>query len=134
MENSTAHGMIPRALYFRRKTRMDENRIMQAIEDSVVQEIRKGEIFQLKYSERIDLMPYAKTIFEKLDMKRIESLVIAQMEEVVAEKVVNKFVTEMGTDMKKLFENATIREDIRFYMRKNIEEMLDAIKEKGKDI
>jgi hypothetical protein len=45
-------------------------------------------------------MPIAKTVFEKLDMKRIKSLVIARMEEVVAEKVVNKFVTEMGTDMK----------------------------------
>jgi phage tail tape-measure protein len=64
-------------------------------------------------------------------MKRIESLVIALMEEVVAEKVVNKFVTEMGTDMKKLFENATIRDDIRFYMRKNVEKMIDAIKERG---
>jgi hypothetical protein len=113
--------------------KMDENRIMQAIEDSIISTIRKGEIFQLSYNERIDLMPYAKIIFGKLDMKRIEALVIAQMEEVVAEKVVNKFVTEMGTDMKKLFENATIREDIRFHMRKNIEEMLNAIK-KGKDI
>jgi hypothetical protein len=111
---------------------MDENRIMQAIEDSFVSTIRNGEIFTLKYDNRIDLMPVTKTIFEKLDMKRIESLVISQMEEVVAEKVVNKFVTEMGTDMKKLFENATIREDIRFYMRKNIEKMLDAIKENDK--
>jgi hypothetical protein len=109
---------------------MDENRIMRAIEDSVISMIGKGEIFQFKYDERINIMPIAKTIFEKLDMKRIESLVIAQMEEVVAEKVVNKFVTEMGTDMKKLFENATIRDDIRFYMRKNVEKMLDAIKER----
>jgi hypothetical protein len=112
---------------------MDENRIMQEIENSIIAMIKKGEIFQFKYPDRIDLMPVTKTIFEKLDMKRIEALVIAQMEEVVAEKVVNKFVTEMGTDMKKLFENATIREDIRFYMRKNIEKMLDAIKEKGGD-
>jgi hypothetical protein len=88
-------------------------------------------MFQIAYAERIDLMPIAKTIFGKLDMERIKSLVIAQMEEVVAEKVVNKFVTEMGTDMKKLFENVTIREDIRFFMRKNIEKMLDAIKDKG---
>jgi hypothetical protein len=113
---------------------MDEKKIMQAIEESLVSTIRKGGIFDIEYSQRINLMPVAKTIFEKLDMKRIESLVIAQMEEVVAEKVVNKFVAEMGTDMKKLFENATIREDIRFYMRKNIEKMLDAIKEKGKEI
>jgi dTDP-D-glucose 4,6-dehydratase len=109
---------------------MDEQRIMQAIEDSIVSTIRKGEIFQIGYAERIDIMPIVKTIFEKLNMKRIESLIIAQMEEVVAEKVVNKYVTEMGTDMKKFFENATIREDIRFYMRKNIEKMLDTIREK----
>jgi hypothetical protein len=113
--------------------KMHEQRIMQVIEDSIVATIRKGEMFKLEHSERIDLMPIAKTIFEKLDMERIESLVIAQMEEVVAEKVVNKFVTEMGTDMKLLFANATIREDIRFYMRKNIEKMLDAIKEKDTD-
>jgi hypothetical protein len=117
-------------IIWRRK--MDENRIMQEIENSSVSVIRKGEIFQFTYDERINIMPVAKNIFEKLDIKRVESLVIAQMEEVVAEKVVNKFVTEMGTDMKKLFENTTIREDIRFYMRKNIEKMLDVIKEKGK--
>ncbi|MDR1176913.1 MAG: hypothetical protein LBK83_15745 [Treponema sp.] len=110
---------------------MDEQRIMQAIEDSIVSEIRKGEIFQFKYDERINIMQVAKTIFEKIDMERVESLVIVQMEEVVAEKVVNKFVTEMGTDMKKLFENAAIRDDIRFYMRKNVEKMLEVIKEKG---
>jgi hypothetical protein len=80
--------------------KMDENRIMQAIEDSIVSTIKRGEMFNLEYGKRIDLMPVAKTIFEKLDMKRIESLVIARMEETVAEKVVNKFVTEMGTDMK----------------------------------
>jgi hypothetical protein len=113
---------------------MDENRIMQELENAMVAKIREGEAFKFgKYDDRIDLMPIAKTVFEKLDMKRIESLVIARMEEVAAEKVVNKFVTEMGTDMKRLFENATIREDIRFYMRKNVEKMLDAIKEKGKD-
>jgi hypothetical protein len=112
---------------------MDENRIMQAVEDSIVSAIKGGEVFDLKYNDRIDLMPVAKTIFEKLDMKRIESLVIARMEEVVAEKVVNKLVSEMGTDMKKLFENATIRDDIRFYMRKNIEKMLDAIRGRGEN-
>jgi hypothetical protein len=77
------------------------------------------------------LKPVAYCWLCAASMKRIESLVIALMEEVVAEKVVNKFVTEMGTDMKKLFENAAIRDDIRFYMRKNIEKMLDAIKERG---
>jgi hypothetical protein len=112
---------------------MDEQRIMQAVEDSIVSEIRKGEIFQFKYDERINLISVAKTIFEKIDMKRVEAMVIAQMEEVVAEKVVNRFVTEMGTDMKKLFENASIREDIRFYMRKNVEKMLEAVKEKGRE-
>jgi hypothetical protein len=67
------------------------------------------------------------------DTKKDLSWFTILMEEVVAEKVVNKFVTEMGTDMKKLFENATIREDIRFYMRKNIEKMLDVIKERSKE-
>jgi hypothetical protein len=110
---------------------MDENRILQAIEDSIVTTIRNGEIFQFKYDERINILPFAKTIFEKLDVKRIESLVIAQMEEVVAEKIVNKFVTEMGTDIKTLFQSATIREDLRFYMRKNVEKMLEAIQERG---
>jgi hypothetical protein len=115
------------------ENRMDENRILQEIENAVVAAIRKGDMFRFNYDERINIMPLAKSVFEKLDMKRVESLITARMEEVVAEKVVNKFVTEMGTDMKKLMENATIREDIRFYMRKNIEKILDAIKEKGAD-
>ena len=59
---------------------------------------------------------------------RIPDFIMEKLEEELAEKIVNKIITEMGTDIKRLMENNSIREDFRFLMRKGVEAIMEKVK------
>ena len=106
----------------------NEDRIINEIENSLIRSLHKDECFKLDYGNRIDVSDKLKEAYKKVDFEKVYKLVTEKLEETIAEKIVNKVITEMGTDMKKLFENATIRDDLKFLLRKNIELLLEKVK------
>jgi len=104
-------------------------KLIQCIESSLFKFISNGEFFQNNYQNRIDVMPLVKNVYNKMDHERLEKLIISNLEEAVAKKIVDKITTEMGTDIKQLMSNATIRDDFRFYMRTEVQRILDKVRE-----
>ncbi len=108
---------------------MNGERIEQAMENAIVDMVRKGEPFKIDYNNKIDISQELKTAYKNIDYAKVYALVTEKLQEELAEKIVNKIVTEMGTDIKRLMENNSIREDFRFLMRKGVEAIMEKVKE-----
>ncbi len=106
-----------------------EANVLRSIEAGLQKFINKGDFFQNNYSDRIDVMPLVKNVYKKIDSNRLEALIINNLEQVLAKKIVDKLVTEMGTDIKNLMGNASVRDDFRFFLRTGVQEILDRVKE-----
>ena len=106
---------------------MESQRIMEAMEQGIVKAIHSGEMFKIPYDSKIDVSKEMRRAYEGIDYAKVESRVKELLEEELARKIVNKIVTEMGTDIKKLMSNPNIRDDVRFMMRKGVEEILGRV-------
>lgn len=97
--------------------------IRQAMEDSVVSLIRKGEWIQPDYSSRIKLdVRMLQSVYAGIDMARVLERVREKVEEHVADKILNSMATEVATDVKQVLGNTELREDIRSIIRAKIRE------------
>jgi hypothetical protein len=108
---------------------MNDEVILQALERSVIAMIQKGDFIRNDYSERLNVSPQVKEIYSSLDWNHIRELVTAKMEEVVAEKIVNNYITEFGNDIKSSLSNAIIRDELKSSMDLMINRMLKTIRE-----
>jgi len=108
---------------------MDMRRIEAAIEGALVKMIQSGEVFKLPYDKKIDISQELHSALSVVDYERVRSKITELLEIELAQKIVNKIVTEMGNDIKKLMENATIRDDFRFLLRKGVETILEKVRE-----
>ena len=106
---------------------LDEKKITRAIEDALIKKIHAGDILTLNYQERISYAAYLQEAYKKIDYGRVMHLITENLEEVIAEKVVNKIVTEMGTDIKELMSRAQIRDDFRYFLRQGVETILGRV-------
>jgi hypothetical protein len=109
--------------------KVNAERIEQAMENAIVDMVRKGEPFTINYQNKIDISEELKKAYKNIDYSKVYAQITAKLEEELAEKIVNKIVTEMGTDIKRLMENSSIREDFRFLMRKGVEAIMEKVKE-----
>ena len=110
---------------------LDEKVIGRAIESALLAKIKSGEIFTMSYQDRMDFSPYLKEAMKRIDYNRVMQLMTENLEEVIAEKVVNKVITEMGNDLKALMSKAEIRDDFRYFMRQGVETILGRVKKKS---
>lgn len=108
---------------------MDTNRIQQATEDAIVKMIREGNTLKMDYDRRIDVSSEMRKVHSQVNWEKVFVRVKELLEEEIAQKMVNKIVTEMGTDIKTLMSNATVRDDFKFLMRKGVNDILQKIKQ-----
>lgn len=106
-----------------------EKNILRCIENGLGKFLSNGDFFKNNYDNRIDVMPMVKNVYQKIDSERLEALIVGNLEEVLSKKIVDKLVTEMGTDIKNLMSNATVRDDFRFFLRTGVQRILDKAKE-----
>ena len=106
-----------------------EELALASVKKGLIKMLNSQDIFRVDYSNRIDVAPLINKAYRSIDQDRLTTLITDKLEEVIAEKVVNKMVTEMGTDIKKLLANATVRDDFRFLLRKTTEDILNAVKD-----
>lgn len=107
---------------------METERIQQAFENAMIDMIRKGDAFKLAYDNRLDISKELRKAYEMIDYNKVYTRISQLLEEELAQKIVNKIITEMGTDIKQLMSNATVRDDLRFLLRKGVEEITKKVK------
>jgi hypothetical protein len=108
---------------------METKKIEAAIEDGMIKAIKAGALFKFPYESKIDLSVELREAYENIDYRKVYANITELLEEELAKKIVNKVVTEMGTDIKKLMANVKIRDDFRFLMRKGVETIMEKVKE-----
>lgn len=108
---------------------MESQKIIDAMENGIVKAIAAGDIFKFPYEGKIDLSAEMRQAYKNIDYPKVYGRITELLEEELAQKVVNKIITEMGTDIKKLMSNNEIREDFKFLMRKGVETIMEKVKE-----
>lgn len=102
------------------------NNIMSAIERAIIKSLDSS--FVIDLGDRINAKELVKRAYDNIDKDKLVIKITNRLEDVIAEKVVNKITTEMGNDIKGLMERAEIREDFKYVLRKNVEYILDKLK------
>jgi len=107
---------------------MDLQKIEHAVETAILKEIHSGNVFTIPYANRVDISGEFNKAHRNLDYDRIFARMGELLEEEIARKIVNKIVTEMAGDIKKLMGNPAVRDDLRFFMRSGVQKILDNVK------
>lgn len=105
-----------------------EERFNDLIQKKIINDISKQDLIKINYDNRYEV-PYEvlKECYEKIDIEKVKEKIISRLEEEMADKIVNKMVTEFSNDIKQIMCNRELREDLRYYMRTKIKEINDKV-------
>lgn len=105
-----------------------EEKFNDLIQKKIINDISKQDLIKINYDNRYEV-PYEilKACYEKIDIEKVKKKIISRLEEEMADKIVNKMVTEFSNDIKQIMCNRELREDLRYYMRTKIEEINDKV-------
>ena len=102
--------------------------LQQAIQHTVIDFIRKGEWMKLDYNARINIdTAWLRQMHERVSMDAVMELVKTQVEQRIADGIINSMTTEIATDVKSIMCNKELREDLRFILRSKIREAQSAV-------
>jgi len=107
--------------------KMDDGKILQAVENSMLKAINKGEAINFPYDSKINGGILVQGAFNSIDKERLKKAITEELEKQIAVSVVNKIAAEISTDIKNLLSNKTIRDDVVYYVRKKLEETIEPI-------
>lgn len=107
---------------------METERIQQAVEDALIKMIRNGDAFKIDYNDKVNCGAEFKKAYAAIDFNKVHARITELLEEELAQKIVHKIITEMGTNIKNLMSNATVRDDLRFLLRKGVEVITEKVK------
>lgn len=97
--------------------------MQQAIENSLLAFIKKGEWIRLDYSNKVNLsVDELREMYKQIDKIRLMRLVAAKIEERMADAIYNAMATEIANDVKSIMCNKELRQDIRDIVRDKIKE------------
>lgn len=101
----------------------------KVVTDILLQEV-KNHVYMSRdqHSGFYDVTGFVKEVFKRIDLDAIREEVIGEIQHIIAQTIVNKMQTEIGTDVKAVMSNASIRDDFKFMMRKMTEEILEKVK------
>lgn len=105
-----------------------EQMLKQAVEHTVIDFIRKGEWMKLDYDARIKIdSAWLREMHKSVSMQNVMELVKSQVEQRIADGIINSMTTEIATDVKSIMCNKELREDIRATLRAKIREAKTAL-------
>lgn len=100
-----------------------EQQLAQSIQHTVIDFIRKGDWLKLDYGAKINLdSAWLKNMHDQVDMNQVMQIVRSQVEQKMADNIMNSMATEIGHDIKSIMSNQELREDIRSSIRAKIRE------------
>lgn len=100
-----------------------QDKLTQAVEQSVIATVSKAEWLRIDYQDRMQV-PSAdlRKVYEALDMQRVIDGVRARVEQHVIDSIMNAMATEVASDVKQILSNKELREDIRAVVRDKLRE------------
>lgn len=105
-----------------------EEKFNDLIQKKIINDISKQDLIKINYNNRYEVSyEILKECYEKIDIEKVKEKIISRLEEEMADKIVNKMVTEFSNDIKQIMCNRELREDLRYYMRIKIEEINDKV-------
>ena len=109
-----------------------EAKIAERLQQCILSEIGRYGLFDWTANDRknlsVHLIPKMEALYKSLDWDIIRKKALAMMEEIIAEKIVNHYITEFTGDIKKSMANAVIRKELRETMQLAIDKMLQTIR------
>jgi hypothetical protein len=102
-------------------------RMREAIEDSLVTMVRKGDWIQPGYETRVRVdFRMLQEVFDSLDMDRVKARVTDRVEGLVADKIMNSMAAGVANDVKQIMSDKELRADIRATVREKIAAAVEA--------
>jgi DNA-binding transcriptional regulator/RsmH inhibitor MraZ len=102
--------------------------LISNIQDRILKGIAKTDLISIDYANRINLpKDLINEVYKKIDIEKIKAKLVERLEDEMAEKIVNKMITEFANDVKQIMCNKELREDLRFYMRDKIKQINDRV-------
>lgn len=100
----------------------------KAVTDILLQEV-KNHVYASResYTQSYDVRGFINQVWKEIDLEAIRKEVKEEIQHVIAQTIVHKMQTEIGTDVKAVMSNATIRDDFKYMMRKMTEEILSKV-------
>lgn len=90
--------------------------------------VSSGECFKHNYNSRLDLTEFYQKLQSEINFDNVRKHLVNELEKEIATKIVNKLITEMGTDIKQLMGKPQVRDDFRFMLRTQVEKILEKLK------
>lgn len=79
------------------------------------------------YTKSYDVQGFINQVWAEIDVNAIRKEVIGEIQHIIAQTIVNKMQTEIGTDVKAVMSNATVRDEFKYMLRKMTEEILKKV-------
>lgn len=97
----------------------------KAVTDILLQEV-KNHVYASRdsYTQAYDVRGFINDVWKEIDLEAIRKEVKGEIQHIIAQTIVNKMQTEIGTDVKAVMSNASIRDDFKYMLRKMTEEIL----------
>ena len=99
-----------------------ERDVMQAVQQVIVEKLRKGDWLQVGgYGDTLKMsQERLRKVYEAVDMGTVLVLVKQRLEERIADSIINAMATEVATDVKQILCNKELREDLRAILREKM--------------
>jgi hypothetical protein len=95
--------------------------MVEAAQESIIKLLESGDWLKVSWDDKLKISATElRAIFNKVDMNRVHERVLAKVEERIANAIIENMATEIGTDVKKIFCNTELREDLRSIIREKI--------------
>ncbi len=105
-----------------------EEQLKQSVENTIIQFIRKGEWLKLEYNQKLSLdAAWLRKMHDSVSMENVFKLVASEVEQKIADSIINSMATEIAKDVKSIMCNKELREDIRSVIRSKIREAKSAL-------
>jgi len=112
-----------------------EQKLIQAMEQTILNDVQSGKIVSVGYPHinlSGEMQEMLTECIKQADREKIKALIKVQLEEMIAKQIVNSMMTEITNDVKKIIGTKQIREDLRYYLRQQMEECISAVSESEK--
>lgn len=95
--------------------------IQQAVQHTVIDFIRKGDWMKLDYNAKVNLdAAWLREMHSRVNMGSVMELVKLDVEQKIADGIMNAMAQEVANDVKSIMCNRELREDIRSTIRAKI--------------
>lgn len=101
----------------------------KAVTDILLNEV-KNHVYASRdnYTQSYDVRGFINQVWKEIDLEAIRKEVREEIQHTIAQKIICSMQTEIGTDVKAVMSNASIRDDFKYMLRKMTEEILEKVK------